>query len=253
MRKPAILDAGCGDGGLLALVADTIPSTCSGFDSADYGLRLSESIGSLARDFCEIRPTNPDGSWPFDDEEFDVVMSNQVLEHVDDLRKFCAENARVLKPGGFAVHVFPLRHIVIEPHMRLPMIHRVRDHDLRTWLIARFSRIGLGIYRGQAPAAGVKLDDFARAHADYARTFTTYRTWRHVCDEYHRHGFRVSYRHTSSLVQRGLWRLLGREQKGRLLPPPLEAALFPMIRSCFSCTLVVQKDQEYRFMWNIGA
>ena len=42
--------------------------------------------------------------------------------------------------------------------MRLPLVHRVRDHDLRASLIAWFSKRGLGIYRSQGPAAGVTLN-----------------------------------------------------------------------------------------------
>lgn len=249
LEKPAILDAGCGDGGLLGLIADTLPGARAGFDSADYGLQPSEKVGSLAGDDAEIRTTSPDGSWPFADSEFDVVVSNQVCEHVVDLVTFCAENARVLRPGGFGVHAFPLRHMLLEPHMRLPLVHRVRDHRFRAWLIARLSKVGLGIYRSQARSASVSLEDFARSHADYSRTFTTYRTWRQVCSEFHRHGFRVSYGYTSTLAQRGLWRVAGRERSGRVLPPVVEAALFPLVRSVVSCTLVVEKAQDYRFTW----
>lgn len=251
--KPAILDAGCGDGRLLALIADTLPSDRSGFDSADYGLQSSEVVGSLAGGDAEIRTTNPDGSWPFEDGRFDVVVSNQVCEHVADFETFCAENARVLKQGGFGVHAFPLRHMFVEPHMLLPLVHRVRDHSLRAWLIASFSRLGLGIYRSQAREAGVSIEEFARTHADYSRTFTTYRTWRQVCDEFHRNGFRVTYRHTSTLAQRGVWRMVGSERPGRVLPPLVEAALFPMVRLVVSCTIVVEKAQDYRFTWKTRA
>jgi SAM-dependent methyltransferase len=253
LDKPSILDAGCGDGRLLALIAETLPSERSGFDSADYGLQASEVVGALAGDDADIRTTNADGSWPFTDGEFDVVVSNQVCEHVADFETFCSENARVLKPGGFGVHAFPLRHMLIEPHMLLPIVHRVRDHSLRAWLIASFSRLGLGIYRSQARDAGVGIDEFATAHADYSRTFTTYRTWRQVCDEFHRHGFRVSYRHTSTLAQRGLWRVAGREGPGRMLPPLVEAMLFPVVRLVVSCTVVVEKAQDYRFTWKTRA
>jgi SAM-dependent methyltransferase len=253
LDKPAVLDAGCGDGRLLALIGGAMPSERSGFDSADYGLQTSEVVGSLAGDDADIRTTNPDGSWPFHDEAFDVVVSNQVCEHVADFETFCAEHARVLKPGGFGVHAFPLRHMLVEPHMLLPLVHRARDHALRTWLIASFSRLGLGIYRSQAVEAGVGVDEFATAHADYSRTYTTYRTWRQVCDELHRHGFRVSYRYTSTLAQRGLWRLAGRERPGRVLPAPLEAALFPLVRLGVSATIVVEKAQDYTFTWKTRA
>jgi SAM-dependent methyltransferase len=39
---------------------------------------------------------------PFDDERFDVVVSNQVLEHLADTDAFVSEVARVLRPGGVA-------------------------------------------------------------------------------------------------------------------------------------------------------
>ena len=243
LDRPTILDAGCGDGALLALIVATLPSVCSGFDSAEYGLQSGERIGSLAGAAADIRATNSDGSWPFDDEEFDIVVSNQVGEHVVDFTTFCAENARVLRPGGFGVHAFPLKHILLEPHMRMPLVHRVRDHELRSRLIAHFSRFGS--YRTYAPD-GVGVQEFAWSLADYCRTFTTYRTWRQVCDEFHRHGFRVSYRHSSTLAQRGLWRLVGKERPGTVPPPLVEALLFPVVRSFVSCTLLVQKAQDFR-------
>ena len=40
---------------------------------------------------------------PFDDRSFDVVHARQVLHHATDLKKFCAEIGRVLKPNGICV------------------------------------------------------------------------------------------------------------------------------------------------------
>lgn len=44
---------------------------------------------------------------PFPDGEFDVVFSSNVLEHVLDLPHLQAEMKRVLKPGGYCVHLMP--------------------------------------------------------------------------------------------------------------------------------------------------
>jgi SAM-dependent methyltransferase len=44
---------------------------------------------------------------PFEDATFDIVFSANVLEHVRDLAGMLAENRRVLKPGGYAVHAMP--------------------------------------------------------------------------------------------------------------------------------------------------
>jgi SAM-dependent methyltransferase len=43
---------------------------------------------------------NPDGSVPCDDEDFDAVLSTQVLEHVDDPALYLSECFRALRPGG---------------------------------------------------------------------------------------------------------------------------------------------------------
>lgn len=44
---------------------------------------------------------------PFPEGSFDVVFSSNVLEHVLDLPYLQAEMKRVLKPGGYCVHLMP--------------------------------------------------------------------------------------------------------------------------------------------------
>ena len=45
---------------------------------------------------------------PFDDNTFDVLLCNHVLEHIDDELKATKEIYRVLKPGGWAILQVPL-------------------------------------------------------------------------------------------------------------------------------------------------
>lgn len=45
---------------------------------------------------------------PFKDNEFDVVICNHVLEHVEDDRKAISEIYRVLKKGGYAILFVPM-------------------------------------------------------------------------------------------------------------------------------------------------
>lgn len=47
---------------------------------------------------------------PFVDNDFDIVICNHVLEHVQDDRKALAEIFRVLKRGGFAILQVPLAY-----------------------------------------------------------------------------------------------------------------------------------------------
>jgi ubiquinone/menaquinone biosynthesis C-methylase UbiE len=53
---------------------------------------------------------------PLPDESFDMIVSYQVLEHVDSLRTTLSECIRLLKPGGIMYHVFPNYHSFYEGH-----------------------------------------------------------------------------------------------------------------------------------------
>jgi len=44
---------------------------------------------------------------PFDDAQFDMVFSSNMLYHVRPLQEFLAQIRRVLRPGGIALHILP--------------------------------------------------------------------------------------------------------------------------------------------------
>jgi SAM-dependent methyltransferase len=78
-----------------------------GFDVTGVDLPPTSDISNHAR--ARVWPiTDYDGEHlPFGDASFDVVYSSNVLEHVTSLDALNAEMRRVLKPGGFAVHLLP--------------------------------------------------------------------------------------------------------------------------------------------------
>jgi SAM-dependent methyltransferase len=47
---------------------------------------------------------------PFDDNSFDVVMANHLLEHVDDDRRVMREFHRVMKSGGWGIFQVPINY-----------------------------------------------------------------------------------------------------------------------------------------------
>ena len=66
-----------------------------------------------------------DTTLPFEDESFDVVLSNHVIEHVgeaEDQLRHLEEIRRVLVPGGVCYLAVPNRWVLVEPHFRLPFL-----------------------------------------------------------------------------------------------------------------------------------
>ncbi|MGA9854227.1 MAG: class I SAM-dependent methyltransferase [Gammaproteobacteria bacterium] len=62
---------------------------------------------------------------PFDDEFFDLVISNHVIEHVGGRAQqasHISELCRVLRPGGYIYLATPSRWQLIEPHFSLPFL-----------------------------------------------------------------------------------------------------------------------------------
>ncbi len=92
-----VLDAGCGAGIFLAeLTALRGGAWAVGGDIAQPAVRLAMQTGVLRPLQLDVR------ALPFADESFDVVVSNDVLQHLGDAEALAAlaEARRVLRPGG---------------------------------------------------------------------------------------------------------------------------------------------------------
>jgi ubiquinone/menaquinone biosynthesis C-methylase UbiE len=57
---------------------------------------------------------------PFEDNFFDLVICDQVFEHVRNYSETISEISRVLKPEGLCLHIFPSRNTILEPHFYIP-------------------------------------------------------------------------------------------------------------------------------------
>jgi SAM-dependent methyltransferase len=77
----------------------------------DIGCGRNKHPGAIGLDFMDLPGVDVvadlNKGLPFDDESFDVVMANQVLEHVQNLVELIYEIRRVLKPGGLLVAHVP--------------------------------------------------------------------------------------------------------------------------------------------------
>jgi SAM-dependent methyltransferase len=95
-----LLDVGCADGSFTEQQRRRIgipPDHVAGIEVVD-----DWRAQAVARGF-DVRAGDLEHAWPFDNASFDVVVANQVIEHVKRLDDFVGQIRRVLAPGGHAV------------------------------------------------------------------------------------------------------------------------------------------------------
>jgi len=74
-----------------------------GLDVSHTSLRRNPDVDyRLVADACM--------QWPLADSSVDMIISRSVIEHLEDTRAFASECRRVLKPGGYSVHLLPGRN-----------------------------------------------------------------------------------------------------------------------------------------------
>jgi len=76
---------------------------------------------------------------PFDDNSYDVLMCNHVLEHIDDEQKATTEIYRVLKKGGWAILQVPLDASIEETYEDLS----ITDPKEREKLFGQYDHVRL--------------------------------------------------------------------------------------------------------------
>jgi len=246
-----ILDAGCGKGSLMDWLASELPRLrpnlifeVYGFDVADHGVQ-GKNVSTNPR----IRTISIKEPWPYPEEFFDVVISNQVLEHVAQPDDFFEEMKRTLKPNGFAAHQFPLKNYFLEGHIFLPFVHWIKNHDHMRSYICFLSRFGLGRFPDHHAATGVDLDEFSEQHADFMMFFTRYMSACEAMDLAHRHGLRGSFRYTREYYTRRFKKLLGskkqKELYNRRRSALMELFSFLVFRHISGITLFLEKRNIY--------
>ena len=98
IRSGNLLDIGCGNGSFTIECARVIGAKeLCGIEIAEEKAKEAKSKG------IEVLVRDASANFPFDDEYFEVIVANQVLEHVIDIDNMLRESKRVLKRDGVLV------------------------------------------------------------------------------------------------------------------------------------------------------
>jgi 2-polyprenyl-3-methyl-5-hydroxy-6-metoxy-1,4-benzoquinol methylase len=132
-----VLDLGCGFGGKTIYIAEqTHPRSIHGFDIPEVFHPETAEQYARARGHDHITYSTGYGEdLSFPDDHFDVVVSDDVIEHVKDPEMVFQEIYRVLRPGGVAILKFPSYKMITAHHydswVNLPGLHYLLPY--RTW------------------------------------------------------------------------------------------------------------------------
>ncbi len=117
------------------------------------------------------------GRIPYGDGEFDVVLCDNVLEHLDQPRQVFAEVARVLKPGGYFLAKTPNRwHYMpiiarLTPHAFHRFYNRLRGRASLDTFPTRYRANSPGQVRRLAAATGFEITrvELVESRPEYLR------------------------------------------------------------------------------------
>lgn len=172
-----VLDYGCGAGqtihelakrGIEAYGCDVF------YEGGDYSPQVpKEWLGTRVL-------TIEDGRIPWPSEHFDLVVNNQVMEHVHDLDGVLREMHRVLKPGGSVLSMFPDRGVWREPHCGIPFLHRFpKGGSLRVYYAALFRSLGFGKFTDNKG-----LIEWSRDFCEWLDLWTFYRPYSAIVERF---------------------------------------------------------------------
>jgi 2-polyprenyl-3-methyl-5-hydroxy-6-metoxy-1,4-benzoquinol methylase len=128
-REDAVLDFGCGNGGILRLIAKHVAR-------AD-GLEVNPASAALARESRAKIYSSLD-ELPAS-ATYDVITSNHVLEHVRDVCGTLERLRQCLKPGGRIVLKLPIDDARTSYQQR--WTRNDSDHHLQTWTPRLFANV----------------------------------------------------------------------------------------------------------------
>lgn len=167
-----VLDFGCGRGEFVGYLRSR--------GVRAFGVEIDEKLVASGAMLETMYPDSvpllslvgSDGKVGFPDGYFDIIVANQVFEHVAKLDGVATELCRLLGPQGCLLTLFPARFRLIEPHYHLALVHWLPKGTLQQTIIRLLVRLGFGV----PPPGNMSRQMMGRVIAEYAQSETFYRS-----------------------------------------------------------------------------
>ena len=135
-KELLILDLGSGEGGTAAVLSKEN-------EVISFDIKLNRLIKQVKN--SEIKKVNGNAiTLPFKNDLFDLIILQDVIEHVMEIEKLLAEVLRVLKKGGHIYLSTPNRYSIInilsDPHWGKPFISLLNREQIRKFFLRNFRK-----------------------------------------------------------------------------------------------------------------
>jgi len=252
---------GCGDAHLIGHLARTLPAKHPdrifefyGFEVGDVGWHGDDYLARTVAFLNEQAPGYPwheriavlsaSGRWPYPDAGLQIIVSNQVLEHVQEHAFVFQEIRRCLAPAGVSFHLFPLREQIFEFHAHMPIVHWAADAGTRRSLMLLFAKLGFRRrYELSKEFHGWKnLEEFAAGYSDILGRMTNHKSARQITDLAEAAGFKTGFYYTKDFFWSKLLSLMQQAPKeyGAPVSTWVDDAAFPLLKRIASVTLTLR-------------
>jgi len=158
----SVLDLGCGSGygsEKIARVADKVTAVDVSPESVSY------ASGQYQRSNLTFDCIKADESLPYNDGTFDVVISFQVIEHVEDHDLYLAEASRVLNRNGVLLLITPDRSNRLFSFQQPWNRYHLREYDMETLqglTRKNFKKVDTRYMTGEEHIAAIELQRYRR-------------------------------------------------------------------------------------------
>lgn len=241
-KAVTITDAGCGGGALMRYLRTALPEVLpnceinvNGFDVSDFA---PHGNSNLKEGTLTVKIGAP---WPYSDRSIDVLISNQVLEHVHDHGFFFKETARCLKTDGVAIYLAPVRECLYDGHVCQPLVHKIRNRDSAIRMIGIFRKLGFYSKLHADILPKKQGQDFPEFAADYLSKHCNYISMREMKRAARSVGLKLSFDYTPSFYTAKLRALAKREPQSCYSRHPLVDNMAAyLLRYISSVTMVLR-------------